>query len=109
MLPLGSDVDKSGDKPARRQTTCSSNPNFSGVEFRLYRSLAGFGDASRDSHPARKGGINMRKSWIQGFALLVGLIFLTGVMQPQTIKHLKPDPPASSRPLTVIPSAPPKP
>jgi CubicO group peptidase (beta-lactamase class C family) len=50
----------------------------------------------------------MRKTWIQGFALLVGLIFLTGVMQPQTNKHLKPDPPASSHPLAVIPTATPE-
>jgi CubicO group peptidase (beta-lactamase class C family) len=50
----------------------------------------------------------MRKTWIQGFALLVGLIFLTGVMHSQTNKHLKPDPPASSHPLAVIPTATPE-
>ena len=50
----------------------------------------------------------MRKSWIQAIAVLVGLVFLTGVMQPQTIKHLKPDPPASSHPLAVIPTATPE-
>ena len=50
----------------------------------------------------------MRSTWIRAFALLVGLIFLTGVMQPQTNKHLKPNPPASLHPLAAISTATPE-
>src|ERR1017187_2239327 len=50
----------------------------------------------------------MRSTWIRAFALLVGFTFLTGVMQPQTNKHLKPDPPASLHPLGAIPTATPE-
>jgi CubicO group peptidase (beta-lactamase class C family) len=45
---------------------------------------------------------------MQGFAVLVGLLFLAGLMQSQTNTHLKPDPPASSHPLAVIPTATPE-
>jgi len=41
----------------------------------------------------------MRKRWVQGFVVLVWLIFLVGLVQPQTPTHPKSNPPGASRAL----------
>jgi CubicO group peptidase (beta-lactamase class C family) len=50
----------------------------------------------------------MRKRWVQVFAVFVGLIFLAGIVQPQTPTHPKSNPPAASRPQAASPVATPE-